>query len=967
MGADRDKALGSDALPVDGSSERTLRLLKEISGSSLRAGSVEQICSHVADAITRELDYILFALIYRINGDPETASLLAAAGLENSHPAIRDQLQTANFLTNYSIVSDVPYGREVTVTDFSEHTSSTGASVDAISAAFVEPIFEPDRTKAFGFAVLGIRHQKVLNEQDRTLLSLIADQISSGIAMVHARESEQAHRETLNELAAAKGALQNVQRQALEDLRETEQRFSMFMRHLPGLSWIKDLEGRYVFANDAAEIAFGKTREELYGLRDHEVFPKETADMFRENDLRAVESGTAVETIETLTYNNQVHYSIVSKFPISGPTGNVSFVGGIAIDVTERMRAETGLRESEERFRTVAMNSPVAIFIKDLEGRYTFANPLACESLGKPDGVNGLSDCDLMPPEIAREIRSNDLQVLSKGRSIEIEEKLTIGGDNPRHYLSVKFPLRNTDGVTVGVCGVAVDITARKVAEDALRTSEKLYRAIGESIDYGVWTCDPEGRNTYASESFLKLVGLTQEECSNFGWGETLHPDDAERTINAWKECVRTGGEWDIEHRFRGVDGKYHPILARGVPIRDEKGEVTGWAGINLDINRLKQVEDELREADHRKDEFIATLAHELRNPLAPIRSALSIMQLATEDKQALQQARAVMERQVRQMVRLIDDLLDVSRVSRGTIELRKERADLLTILGNAVETSRPIIDQHHHDLDIDVPSHPIPLEGDLTRLAQVFSNLLNNAAKYTARNGRISLRVSTSDGLVRISVKDNGVGIPPKMLSQVFDMFAQVDKSLEKTQGGLGIGLSIARRLVEMHGGTIEARSDGVGLGSEFIVMLPLAPACESETAEAIGGDGSPQPASPRRILVADDNQDSAVAMATKLQIAGNEVRVAEDGVKAIEVSTLFRPDVILLDIGMPRMNGYEACRRMRKFGWGRDALIIALTGWGQEEDRRMSREAGFDHHLVKPVDLTTLKSILDGDGRPK
>ena len=374
----------------------------------------------------------------------------------------------------------------------------------------------------------------------------------------------------------------------------------------------------------------------------------------------------------------------------------------------------------------------------------------------------------------------------------------------------------------MGFIGSVIDITERKSAEEALRTSEQLYRAIGESIDYGVWVCDPQGRNTYASESFLKLVGMTQEQCSQFGWGDALHPDDAERTIAAWNECVRTGGTWDVEHRFRGVDGKWHPILARGVPVRNEHGEITAWAGINLDISRLKQVEDELREADRRKDEFLAVLAHELRNPLAPIRTGLELMRLAGDDRAAIEEVRTTMDRQSQQMVRLIDDLLDVSRITRGTVELRKCRVELSAVIDSAVETARPIIEEMGHKLTLIVPKQPIVLEADATRLAQVIANLLNNAAKYMDRGGSIELIADRQQSTAVITVKDTGIGIPPEMIDRIFDMFTQVDGSLERSHGGLGIGLTLVKRLVEMHGGTVEAHSAGTDQGSEFIVRLP-------------------------------------------------------------------------------------------------------------------------------------------------
>jgi PAS domain S-box-containing protein len=501
------------------------------------------------------------------------------------------------------------------------------------------------------------------------------------------------------------------------------------------------------------------------------------------------------------------------------------------------------------------------------------------------------------------------------------------------------------------------EIEERLRAEGELRASERLYRGIGESIEYGVWICDAAGRNLYASESFLRLVGRTQEECSSYGWADVLHPDDVAETITAWQESVRTGRHWNREHRYRGVDGKWHPILARGVPVRNERGEITAWVGINLDISELKQVEDELREGDRRKDEFLATLAHELRNPLAPIRNGLEVLR-RSRNPEDVQQARDMMERQCEQMVRLLDDLLDVSRISRGTVQLRKERVDLAAVVLRAVETSRPLLQQAGHDLTMSMPPTPVFVDADVTRLAQVFANLLNNAAKYTERGGHVRLAVERRGDEVAVSVKDDGVGIPIDVLPLVFEMFVQVDHSLERTRGGLGIGLTIAKRLVEMHGGAIEALSAGTGTGSEFVVRLPAAPGGPAsrgrgETAPAEGG-------AKRCILVVDDNVDSAQSLAMMLEIGGHTAHLAYDGVEAVEVAGAVRPQIILMDIGMPRLNGYDACRRIRAEEWGREIVMVALTGWGQTDDRLRSEEAGFDHHLVKPVEPAALDALL-------
>jgi signal transduction histidine kinase/DNA-binding response OmpR family regulator len=368
----------------------------------------------------------------------------------------------------------------------------------------------------------------------------------------------------------------------------------------------------------------------------------------------------------------------------------------------------------------------------------------------------------------------------------------------------------------------------------------------------------------------------------------------------------------------------------------------------------------QLRDSDRRKDEFLATLAHELRNPLAPIRSALQIIRLTGNDGPAIAQARTMMERQLGQMVRLIDDLLDVSRISRGKLELRKDRIELASVIRSAVDTSRPLIDAAGHELTLSVTAEPIYLDADPVRLAQVFSNLLNNAAKYMESGGHIWLTTALGDKEVVVTVRDTGIGIPADALPAIFDMFTQVDRSLEKSQGGLGIGLTLVKQLVELHGGKVEARSEGEGKGAEFIMHLPVVSLGPAPQPKADDEQQARAPAC--RILVADDNRDAAESMGMMLRLMGNEVRTVQDGVQAVEEAAEFRPDVILLDIGMPRLNGYDAARRIRGERWGKDIVLVALTGWGQEEDKHHASEAGFDHHFTKPVNPADLERLVAG-----
>jgi len=376
----------------------------------------------------------------------------------------------------------------------------------------------------------------------------------------------------------------------------------------------------------------------------------------------------------------------------------------------------------------------------------------------------------------------------------------------------------------------------------------------------------------------------------------------------------------------------------------------------------IRNSEAALREADRRKDEFLATLAHELRNPIAPIRYAVQVMNLKGPTTTEVRWAIDVIERQTKHMARLIDDLLDVNRITRNTLELRKERVTLGAVINAAIETSGPLLERSGCELTVIIPAGVIDVEADVVRLAQVFSNLLNNSAKYAkseSGEGRVWLSVDPRPTTVAVTIKDNGIGIAPAMLPRIFDMFTQVGRSLEQSEGGLGIGLSLAKRLVEMHGGTIEAASEGHGKGSQFVVTLPLAmeAAIPQEVPPAASNGGR----TGKRILIADDNTDVVEAFEVMLRMLGHEVEIAHDGIQALEIAERSHPEVIVLDIGMPQLNGYDAARRIRQMPWSENAVLIALTGWGDEKDRRKSEDAGFDVHLVKPVDPVTLGNLLD------
>ena len=504
----------------------------------------------------------------------------------------------------------------------------------------------------------------------------------------------------------------------------------------------------------------------------------------------------------------------------------------------------------------------------------------------------------------------------------------------------------------------------RSSVSEALRESNSRFEALFNEAPIGIYLVDGQMRirqvNPKARPVFGDIEGLIGSD-----FVEVMHRlwprAYAEEIVRRFKHTLATGESHHeaerIEERLDLKVVEYYEWQIHRLPLPEGQFGVVCYFN---DISRHILARQALAEADRRKNEFLAILAHELRNPLAPLRNGLQVMKLARSDFALVDQARTMMERQLTQMVRLIDDLLDISRISQGKVTLRKERLDLDTVVRHAVETSRPLIESRGLALDLHLPPHKILVEADMTRLSQTIANLLNNAAKYTDQGGHVTLSVQRQGRDAVVSVRDTGIGIPRHMLPKVFEMFTQVDRSSERSQGGLGIGLSLVKRLVEMHGGTVEARSEGHGMGSEFVIRLPVLSVAGTQRTE--DREESVEAPGRRRVLVVDDNRDAALSLAMMLEMMGNETQTAYDGLEAFEMAREFHPDVMLLDIGMPKMNGHETAARIRQQPWGREIVLVAMTGWGQDDDKRKSHEAGFNFHMVKPVDPSDIEKLLAG-----
>ncbi len=543
-------------------------------------------------------------------------------------------------------------------------------------------------------------------------------------------------------------------------------------------------------------------------------------------------------------------------------------------------------------------------------------------------------------------------------RPFSMEYRLKRYDQKYRWVLDNGIPFDGPGGEFAGYIGFCIDVTDQRLAEEECAYA----RAIIASSDDAIVSCTLEGIITSWNPASERVFGYTAAEAVGKPIDIIIPPDRLEEEHRIL-ERVRRGEP--IEHYEtvrRAKDGHMFDISLTMSPVKDASGRIIGASKIARDITDQKRMEEERAGAERRKNEFLAILAHELRNPLGPVRNAAHYLMLKGPTDPRLRRPIEIIDRQVAQMARLVDDLLDVSRISRGVLELRRQRVALAEIVEASVDACREAIQAQGHNLRVSVPMEPVELEADRQRLVQVLTNLISNATKYTPPGGEIELTAAASARLLEVAVKDNGIGIPPARLTEIFDLFTQVDRSFEQ-QGGLGIGLTLVRQLVELHGGTITARSEGIGHGSEFALKLPVV---ATAAAAAAVSPGPVRASKPRRILLADDNHDAVESLTLLLQIAGHEVHTAFDGEAAISSAEKLRPEVALLDIGMPKANGYEVARRIREHPWGKQIYLVAITGWGQGADKRRAQEAGFDAQLVKPVAPEDLNRLLATIGDP-
>jgi PAS domain S-box-containing protein len=601
-----------------------------------------------------------------------------------------------------------------------------------------------------------------------------------------------------------------------------------------------------------------------------------------------------------------------------------------------------------------------AVFVKDCDGRYRMINSPGARLLGgSVDDVLGRDDSAFFPPEVARKIKEDDRKVMADGRSRAFEERIpTPQGDVVFH--SNKAPYRDHAGRVIGLIGIARDVTDRMRAEELLRKSEEQLRDLVENASDIIYSHTISGEITSFNKAGEQIFGYSHAEVMRMNIADLVTPESLELARRMTAKRIQEGGRTIYELVAVTKEGK-KLILEISSRLSQEHGKLVAVQGIARDVTARKQAEETLREASLRKDEFLAMLGHELRNPLAPIRSALHVMGRHLSSNDAALEMRDMIDRQVCQLTRLVDDLLDMARINRGVVELRKELLHLSDIIRRAVESTRPLFEERGHRLDLRLPATSIDLEADPARLEQMLGNLLNNAAKYTEPGGRIWLSAECEGMEAVVRVEDTGIGIRAEMATRVFDLFTQGEAAPGTVSHGLGIGLTVVKRLAEMQGGSVTVHSPGPGKGSVFVLRLPLPATRSAPTPSPVFPTAGAQAA--RRILVVDDNVDAAISLALFLRGEGHLVEIAHDGPSALELARAFHPELVILDIGLPKeMNGYEVARRLKQEVNLKGAILAALTGYGRKSDRRIALEAGFNQHFVKPVDPAVLLNWIAG-----
>ena len=760
---------------------------------------------------------------------------------------------------------------------------------------------------------------------------------------------------------------------------QTQRLMSLFAQAPGFVAVTRGRDHVYEIANPAYLELVG--RSDIIGLTIREALP-ELAPVFFDLLAGVFETGEAYIGRRTPVglprgAGGEIEDRIVDFVfqPIVDDNGHVDGIFIQGTDMTEQAVAEREAQTERRRLDAVIDSLPSGVALAEPGGEIVRVNeanraiwglhPMSSDVAGYGEWQGWWADGSarhgqrLEGPDwaLARALRGERV----RGDVVEIQPF----GDAPRRTLLLEAtPVTLDNGELAGAVVAQTDISDRVQAEAQLRASEARFRTITDAMPQMVWSALPDGFHDYYNRQWYEYTGLPPGTTDGERWAEVFHPDDQAEAWARWRASLASGADYEIQYRLRHHSGEYRWVLGRAIPVRDEAGRIIRWMGTCTDIHEqrlareaLERSERALRDADRRKDEFLAMLAHELRNPLAPISTASQLL-LMSSDPTRVRAAGEVIGRQVRHMTELVDDLLDVSRVTRGLVELDLEIVDLKVVAAAAIEQVRPLIDSRQHALRTRLPAVGLWVRGDRTRLTQVLTNLLNNAAKYTPPGGEISLSAKHDGAEVTVRVRDNGQGIEPALLPQIFDLFTQAERSPDRTQGGLGIGLALVRSLVSLHGGAIHAASEGAALGAEFTVVLPSVEAPRDEggpdTAGAATGGGTLD------VLVVDDNVDAAGTLQALLEAYGHRVRVFHRGRDALAAMIQQPAQLAFIDIGLPDITGHELAREIRERLGAHSGRLVALSGYGQPQDLEDSREAGLDLHLVKPLDHDALMDVL-------
>jgi len=736
-------------------------------------------------------------------------------------------------------------------------------------------------------------------------------------------------------------------------------KFPMFLAWGPQLTFLY---------NDSYAEVLGDKHPTALGRRFQDIWAEIWADLWPSIDAALQGRATFHEDLPLLMnrkgFMEQTWFTF-SYSPVYDEAGAVAGMFCACTETTERILTARHRAEEIERMRQLFQEAPgILAVLRSPSHVFEIANDAYLKLIGRSDVVG--REVNHVLPELREQgfVRLLD-EVFASGEAHvgrEMPILLRRQPDAPLEKRFVSFifqPIRDHRGAVSGIFVEGSDVTDAVLAMRALRESELRLRQLANTIPQLAWMATPDGLLHWWNDRWFEYTGATPAEAQNEGWRNFFHPDDIAPLLAKWQRSLPAGEPYEVTARLRSAGGEYRSFLIVAAPLRDADGRVVQWFGTNTDVTPIELAQQELRDANRRKDEFLAMLAHELRNPLAPIATAAELLRLGVLDDAKMRQTSGVIARQVEHMTKLVDDLLDVSRVTRGLVTLRQEVLDFNAVATEAIEQSGALMEAKQHRLTVRLPEQAPLVQGDRTRLIQVLSNLLNNAARYSPSGGEVVLTVEADEHEVRASVADRGIGITPALLPHVFDLFTQAERSPDRSQGGLGLGLALVKSMVELHGGRVGAHSEGAGQGSSFTIGLPRAQGSQVATPLPLGHDeiaGTKQ----TRLMVVDDNVDAAQTLALLLETAGYATTVVTGGAEALQAVTQQPPALMFVDIGLPGMDGYELVRRLRALPATQHARIVAVTGYGQPSDRARALEAGFDEHLVKPVQARAVYEIL-------